>query len=226
MRVRALAFDVVGTLVDWRSAITDALAASADTADAGELADAWRARSFAAQAEVNAGTRPWGDLDALHLATLEDLLADRKVDVPLEQRRRLVEAWHWLPPWPDVVAGLEALRSHCVTAALSNGHLRMLVNLSRHGGLRFDCLLSADMARVYKPASGLYLNAASLLGVEPEELMLVAAHPADLKGARRAGLRTAFIDRPLENGYGSPVRSDHDADEFVSDLCELAARLC
>ena len=197
MRVQALAFDVVGTLMDWRFAITEALVASPVAADAGEFADAWRKRSFAAQAEVNAGSRPWANLDALNLATLDDLLAERDADLPLEQRHRLVQAWHRLPPWPDVAAGLEALQSHCVTAALSNGHLAMVVNLARHADLRFDCLLTADMALLYKPAPELYLTAARLLDVQPAELMLVAAHPADLRGARRAGLKTAFVDRPL-----------------------------
>jgi 2-haloacid dehalogenase len=225
MRVRALAFDVVGTLMDWRSAITEALLVSAVAADAGEFADAWRTRSFVAQAEVNAGSRPWADLDALHLAALEDLLAERDAEVPLEQRHQLVSAWHRLPPWPDVAVGLDALRSHCVTAALSNGHLTMLVDLARHADLRFDCLLSAEMALVYKPAPEMYLTAARLLGVQPDELMLVAAHPADLRGARRAGLRTAFVDRPFENGPGGVRREYHDADESVTDLCQLAARL-
>jgi 2-haloacid dehalogenase len=225
MAVRALVFDVFGTLVDWRSGIADAFRASAVPGDAEELADAWRARYQPILAEVNDGSRPWGDFDELHLATLDDLLAERGVVLAAEERRRLVGAWHRLDPWPDVREGLEALRRDRVVATLSNGHVALLVDLARHGDLRFDCVLSAELARVYKPDPEVYLTAARLLGVGAAELMLVAAHPWDLAGARGAGLRTAFVERPLEYGPGSPAREDRDADESVGDLLELARRL-
>jgi 2-haloacid dehalogenase len=175
--------------------------------------------------EVNAGERSWGDLDELHLATLDDLLSERGLTVSDPERRRLVNAWHRLEPWPDVRSGLARLRRRLVTAALSNGHTALLVDLARHGDLRFDCLLSAELAGAYKPAPEVYLTAARLLRLDPSELMMVAAHPADLRAARRAGLRTAFIDRPLEYGPGSPAREDSDADESAPDLEELAAQL-
>jgi 2-haloacid dehalogenase len=225
MAVRALVFDVFGTLVDWRAAIAEAFRASGAPGDPAELADAWRARYRPILGEVNDGTRPWGDFDELHLATLDDLLAERGADLPVADRRRLVDAWHRLEPWPDVRTGLDALRRSYVTATLSNGHLALLVDLARHGDLRFDCLLSAELARVYKPAPEAYLTAARLLGLEPAEVMLVAAHPWDLDGARAAGLRTAFIDRPLEYGPGSPGREDPAADHAAADLHDLARRL-
>jgi 2-haloacid dehalogenase len=223
--VRALVFDVFGTLVDWRSGIAEAFRASGQPGDAEELADDWRARYRPILDEVNHGARPWGNFDELHLATLDELLAKRGVELPREARGRLVEAWHRLDPWPDVRSGLDALRSRRVTATLSNGHVAMLVDLARHGDLRFDCVLSAELARIYKPAPEVYQTAARLLGLEPQELMLVAAHPWDLAGARAAGLRTAFIDRPLEYGAGSPAREDPDADESAGDLHELSERL-
>jgi 2-haloacid dehalogenase len=223
--VRALVFDVFGTLVDWRSGVADAFRASAAGGDPEALADDWRARYRPILAEVNAGSRPWGDFDELHRATLNDLLAERGVDLPDEERRPLVGAWHRLDPWPDVQPGLEELRHRCVVATLSNGHVSLLVDLARHGDLRFDCVLSAELAGVYKPAPEAYRTAARLLGVEPAELMLVAAHPWDLDGARAAGLRTAFVDRPLEYGPGSAARAYPDADESVADLPELAGRL-
>jgi 2-haloacid dehalogenase len=223
--VRALAFDVFGTLVDWRSGIAEAFRASAVPGDPGELADDWRARYFPMLAEVNAGERPWGNFDDHHLATLEELLAERGVELPLEERRRLVHAWHRLDPWPDVRAGLDELRRERITAALSNGHVALLVDLARHGDLRLDALLSAELAHAYKPEPEVYLTGARLLGLEPAELMLVAAHPLDLKGARGAGLRSAFIDRPLEYGPGSRPREDPEADVSVADLHELAERL-
>jgi 2-haloacid dehalogenase len=222
---RALVFDVFGTLVDWRTGIARAFRACAVPGEPEELADAWRARYMPILAEVNDGARPWGDFDELHRATLDALLAERGLDPPDKDRRRLVHAWHRLDPWPDVRTGLEALRRERVSATLSNGHVALLVDLARHGDLRFDCVLSAEMARAYKPASEVYRTAARLLGVAPAELMLVAAHPWDLEGARAAGLRTAFVDRPLEYGPGSPAREYAQADESVADLHELARRL-
>jgi 2-haloacid dehalogenase len=223
--VRALVFDVFGTLVDWRSGVADAFRASGLSGDPEELADAWRARYGPILSAVNEGRRPWGNFDQLHLATLDDVLAERGLDLTDEARDRLVGAWHRLEPWPDVRAGLDVLRRRRVTAALSNGHLPLLIDLARHGDLRFDCLLSAELAQAYKPATAVYRTAARLLGVRPGELMLIAAHPWDLEGARSAGLRTALIDRPLEHGPRSPSREDPEADESVAQLHELAARL-
>lgn len=225
MAVRALVFDVFGTLVDWRSGVAEAFRACGVADDPEELADDWRARYPRILAEVNDGSRPWGNFDELHLVTLGDLLAERGLDLPIEDRRRLVGAWHRLDPWPDVRAGLEALRRRRVVATLSNGHVALLVDLVRHGDLRFDCVLSAELARAYKPAPEVYRTAARLLGLEPADLMMVAAHPWDLEGARRAGLRTAFVDRPLEYGPGSTGRADSDADESVAGVLELAQRL-
>jgi 2-haloacid dehalogenase len=225
MAVRALVLDVFGTLVDWRSAVAQAFAASGLDGDPEELADDWRARYRPILDEVNEGARPWGDFDDLHLATLDDLLAERGLDLGPGERRRLVQAWHRLDPWPDVRPGLETLRAGRVTAALSNGHVALLVDLARHADLRFDCVLSAELAHAYKPAPEVYLAAARLLGMEPGELMMVAAHPWDLEGARGAGLRTAFVHRPLEYGPGSAAREYPEADESVADLRELARRL-
>jgi 2-haloacid dehalogenase len=149
-----------------------------------ELADAWRARYRPIVAEVNIRARPRGNFDELHLVTLQDLLTERGIDLPLKESHRLVRAWHRLDPWPDVRTGLEALRRQRVTSALSNGHLALLVELTGNADMRFDCLLSAELAHAYKPAPESYLTAARLLDVEPAELMLVAAHPWDLEGAR------------------------------------------
>lgn len=225
MAVRALVFDVFGTLVDWRTAVAAAFRATGLDDDPEELADAWRARYRPILDEVNEAVRPWGNFDELHLVTLDELLRERGVELSLEARHRLVAAWHRLDPWPDVRGGLEALHHDRVTAALSNGHVALLIDLARNGDLRFDCLLSAELVRAYKPAPQVYQTAASLLGVKPGELMLVAAHPWDLEGARNAGLRTAFVNRPLEYGPDSPARAYSDADQSVGDLHELDARL-
>ena len=225
MAVRALVFDVFGTLVDWRSGLAQAFRASEVPGDPDDLAVAWRDRYRPILSEVNEGSRPWGNFDELHLVTLGDVLAEQGVELPVDERRRLVGAWHRLEPWPDVRAGLDALRRRHVVASLSNGHVALLVDVARHADLRFDCVLSAELVHAYKPAPELYHAAARLLGVDTSEVMLVAAHPYDLEGARRAGLRTAFVDRPLEYGPGSAAREDPDADESVGDLLELAQRL-
>lgn len=225
MAVRALVFDVFGTLVDWRSAVAAAFRESEVPGDPGELADEWRARFWPLVGEVVNGQRPWANFDDLHLLTLQALLAERDVELTAEEHRHLVGAWHRLDPWPDTHSGLEALRGRYVTAALSNGHTALLVDLVRHGDLRFDCLISAELTQSYKPASKVYESAPRLLDLEPSEVMLVAAHPLDLAGARHAGLRSAFVDRPLEYGPDSPPRADPDADVSAPGLHELAERL-
>ena len=226
MTVRALVFDVFGTLVDWRSSIARAFAAAEVDGDPSDLADDWRGRYAPALEESNSGQRPAGTLDELHGATLDELLAARGLPpVDAATKAQLVRRWHELDPWPDVRVGLELLRRDRVTATLSNGHVALLVDLARHGDLRFDAILSAELAGAYKPAPQVYLRAAELLAVRPAELMLVAAHPFDLAGGRGAGLRTAFVDRPLEHGEGSPARSDPEADISVASLPELAERL-
>lgn len=225
MVVRALTFDVFGTLFDWRPVMARAFQESGLPADAEELADDWRARALAATQQVNQKERPWGGFDELHAVTLGELLDEWGLELPEDGRAALVKAWHRLDPWPDVLAWLEMLRRGRVVAALSNGNLALLIDLARHADLRFDCLLSAELARVYKPAAEVYLMGARLLGLEPGEVMMVAAHPFDLKGARAAGLRTAFIDRPLEYGPGSAPREDPEADISVKALHELPVRL-
>jgi 2-haloacid dehalogenase len=225
MAIPALVFDVFGTLVDWRTGIAEAFASSGLGDDPEQLADDWRARYMPILAEVNDGKRPWGNFDELHLVTLDALLRDRRLEASPDARRRLVAAWHRLEPWPDVRDGLKELRRRHVVATLSNGHVAMLVDLARRGDLHFDCVISAELAGAYKPKAVVYQTAAQLLGVDPGELMLVAAHPWDLEGARGAGLGTALVKRPLEYGPRSPAREDPDANLVVNDLPELAARL-
>lgn len=225
MKIRALTFDVFGTLLDWRSTIAMAFRETALQADPEELTDDWRARALVATQDVNHRRRPWATFDALHQITLGELLDERDLELPREGRAALVRAWHELDGWPDVPSGLDALRRSRVVATLSNGNVGLLVDLARHGDLRFDCLLSAELAGVYKPEAEVYLTGVRLLGLEPGEVMMVAAHPFDLRAARVAGLRTAFIERPLEYGPDSPHREDPEADLSVKDLGELAARL-
>jgi 2-haloacid dehalogenase len=223
--IRALAFDVFGTLVDWRTPVSSAFERAIAPDDPGALADEWRRGWLALTGEVLKGERDWQSFEALGPLSLDALLAEHDAEVDQDGRAELLGAWRRLEPWPDVRDGLQALQRDRITAALSNGNTSLLVALARHGNLRFDCLLSAELVKRYKPAREVYELAPRLLDLSPDEVMLVAAHPFDLQGARSAGLRSAFIDRPLEWGPGSAPREDPDADLAVSDLSELAHAL-
>jgi 2-haloacid dehalogenase len=223
--VRALVFDVFGTLVDWRTTVASAFQRTAVRGDPGSLADEWRRRWLALTGEVLKRERDWQGFETLGQVSLDALLAEHEADVDQKQRVELLGAWRRLDPWPDVRHGLEALHAERITAALSNGNTSLLVALARHGNLRFDCLLSAELVKRYKPAREVYELAPRLLELAPDEVMLVAAHPFDLQGARNAGLRSAFVDRPLEWGPDSEPREDPDADFAVADLHALAREL-
>lgn len=218
--IRVVACDVFGTTVDWRSGVADQVAAIADgraELDAGAFTDDWRDRYRPGLLRVNRGEREWAYLDTLHRESLDELLAEYGVADAFDEeaRQRLVEVWHRLPAWPDSVEGLARLRGRCITAALSNGGFALLTHLVKAAELPFDCILSAQLARAYKPAAEVYLTAARLLDVDPAEILMVAAHKWDLIGAAEAGLRTAFVSRPREKG---PHRSADSADDVSADL--------
>lgn len=196
-----LFFDVFGTCVDWRSGVMRDLARLAPHIDAGAFADAWRGRYQPSLEEVRSGRRPFTKLDALHRESLDALVAEFGLESLDEKTRSWLNlAWHRLDPWPDVRAGLLALGRKAVTATLSNGNVSLLVDLARHGDLRFDAILSAEVVGAYKPQRQSYLNACDLLSVAPGEALLVAAHPDDLSAAAACGLGTAYVARPLEHG--------------------------
>jgi 2-haloacid dehalogenase len=206
--VRVLLFDVFGTVVDWRSSLIElagiVAAASRVQADWPPIVDDWRRAYQPAMDRVRDG-EPWRDLDSLQRDTLADVLAARGLSLPGEVREALVAGWRQLRPWPDSRAGLERLRRRHITATLSNGHLALLADLVRFGDLRFDVLLSAQLASSYKPDPRVYETALGLLDCTPQDAGMVAAHPRDLRAAASVGLRPVFIRRPLEWGPdGSP----------------------
>jgi 2-haloacid dehalogenase len=228
--VRALVFDVFGTLVDWYSPIEHLAerigAERAVPIDGARLAKSWRGRYRPAMDTVRSGARPWCNFDELHRGTLAEVLAEMDLELAEPDRARLVAEWHRLEPWPDTVAGLAELGTRFITGTMSNGHVRMLVDLARHGGMRFDVIFSAELAGTYKPDPDVYLMAARLLELPPEQVMLVACHEADLAGATAAGLRTAYVSRPAEWGPGaSPPPAPAAADVAATDLIDLARRL-
>ena len=228
--VRALAFDVFGTVVDWRGSIIregELLSAAMGLqVDWPAFADAWRAGYAPAMDRTRASAAEWLSLDVLHRQILDNLLPRFGLTQLSEvELAHLNRAWHRLSPWADTVGGLNRLRSRFVISTLSNGNISLLVDMAKNAGLPWDCVLSAELARKYKPDPEAYLTAARLLDVAPNELMLVAAHPSDLRAARECGLRTAYVHRPLEFGAGVPREVDRSFDLCAGDFLDLASQL-
>jgi 2-haloacid dehalogenase len=229
--VKAVLFDVFGTVVDWRTGVAAAVRRFAGEhgleLDAGAFADAWRSRYGPAMRRVTTGQRPFVSLDVLHRENLDGVLADfglnpgRFGPAALDELNR---AWHFLPPWPDSVPGITALKRGYIVGPLSNGNTSLLLDMAKAAGLPWDVILGSDVSKAYKPAIEAYLRPAAVLGLEPGEIMLAAAHEADLAAARQAGLATAFISRPLEQGPGIPEAgvAANPWDLSVSSITELA----
>ena len=229
--MRALAFDVFGTVVDWRSSIIRELEQFGERhglqQDWSTFADNWRAGYAPAMDRVRRGELPWTRIDDLHRMILEELLRAAGASVGDEDVDALNRAWHRLDPWPDSVAGLTRLKEKFTITTLSNGNMSLLTNMAKRAGLPWDCVISAELFHHYKPDREAYLGCADLLGVAPDELMLVAAHPGDLTAARGAGLKTGYVDRPLEYGPGrEPHRVEPgDFDVVASDFGDVARQL-
>jgi 2-haloacid dehalogenase len=230
--VKALTFDVFGTVVDWRSSVAREaeamLAPMGHALDWGAFADGWRARYTPAMAKVTSGARGFVILDTLHRENLVELLAQTGVEGLSEAEiDELNLAWHRLDPWPDVLAGTARLRRRFILASLSNGNVRLMVDMARRAGLPWDAILGAEVARAYKPSPEAYDCAARLLALSPGECLMVAAHSSDLAAAAARGFRTAYVHRPLEHGPGRAPRRpppgtfDYEVDGFL----ELAERL-
>ena len=168
------------------------------------------------------------NIDALHRLILDNLLEQHQVTGLSEvDKQELNRVWHRLNPWPDVPSGLARLRQHAVVASLSNGNVALLVNMARHGGLCWDCVLSAELAKHYKPDPEVYQMAAALLGLEPHQVLMVAAHNGDLKASKAVGFKTAFVHRPREHGPDqiSDLKPDPVVDVVASDFDDLADQL-
>jgi 2-haloacid dehalogenase len=200
-------FDVFGTVVDWRSGISGAVSSFAAELrldlDPAAFADSWRRQYQPAMQLVRDGERPYATLDVLHRENLEQVLRSLGLD-PAGFRPGdlddLTRAWHFLPPWPDSVAGLAELKRGYIIGPLSNGNTSLLVDMAKAAGLPWDLVLGSDVSQAFKPSPEAYLRPAALLGLAPGEVMLAAAHESDLAAARAAGLATAYVHRPLEYG--------------------------
>ena len=196
-----LAFDIFGTVVDWHGSITREVAALHPQVDADAFALAWRSGYQPAMQRVRSGELGWTLIDDLHRLILDALLPKFGLNALTEaQKQHLNKVWHRLDPWPDTVAGLTRLKSRHTICSLSNGNIGLLTNMAKRAGLPWDCVLSAEVFRAYKPDPATYLGVARVFDVAPGDVMLVAAHQDDLAAARACGLRTAYIERPLEFG--------------------------
>ena len=227
--LKAVTFDVFGTVVDWRTSIArevESLAVKKQFVVDGErFADAWRKLYQPSMKKVRDGKMPWTVLDDLHRTNLLEVLEAFGIDqLSEEEIEHLNRAWHRLDPWPDAVAGLQRLKQHYIIGTLSNGNVALIVNMAKFSGLPWDVVLGAEIARHYKPQPEAYLKSAEILGLEPRECMLVAAHNGDLAAAGRCGFQTAFVPRPTE--YGSEQTTDlaaeYDCDLVAGDFIELA----
>jgi 2-haloacid dehalogenase len=232
--VRAVLFDTFGTVVDWRAGIASAVRAFAAehalTLDPEEFADAWRAEYEPSKERVRSGQRPYVSLDTLHSENLDIVLRSYDIDpgaFAAGELTALARAWRYLPPWPDSVEGIGQIKRDFIVGPLSSGNTALLVDMAKAAGLPWDVILGSDISRAYKPTPDAYRKPAALLGLDPGEVMLVAAHNGDLTGARRAGLATAFIARPTEYGplQATDLTAAADWDLITNSITDLASQL-
>lgn len=230
--VRALLFDVFGTVVDWRTCVARDAGPflrrhGAGAVDPLRFADAWRAAYQPSMEEVRSGRRGFVRLDVLHRENLETALREFGLDpgaIPVPELDALNLAWHRLDPWPDAVEGLNRLKTGFIIAPLSNGNIALMLDIAKRAGLPWDAILGAEVAQAYKPAPEAYLRTAEILSLRPDEICLVAAHNSDLAAARACGWRTAFVPRPTEHGPGQAIdlTAEQDWDVVAADFVALA----
>jgi 2-haloacid dehalogenase len=207
--LKVIAFDVFGTVVDWHGGIAAEAERAIPGVDGSAFALAWRAGYKPAMEHVMARMAEGGGgftlIDELHRRILEDVLRDFSIDgIDEAAKRDLNHAWHRLPAWPDSVAGLSRLKRKFTICTLSNGNIGLLTDMAKRAGLPWDCVLSAEVFKAYKPDPRTYLGVAAVFDLTPQQVMLAAAHHDDLAGARACGLQTAYIERPREFGAGKP----------------------
>lgn len=226
--MRALLFDVFGTVVDWRTSIAREVREQCGSdVDSFSFADRWRSLYQPAMEEVRSGRRPFTRLDVMHLESLRVVLSEFDIRLAENRIAALNRAWHRLDPWPDSVPGLTRLRTDFIIAPLSNGNISLLLDMAKNAGLPWDAILGAEPVRAYKPMPDAYLRTADILGVEPSECMMVAAHNSDLAAAADCGFATAFVARPLEHGptQTTDLAAESDWTHSVDSIDSLATQL-
>ena len=230
--IKALTFDVFGTVVDWRGSIGREGSVWSDTKelelDWFAFADAWRSLYQPAMEKVRTGALDWVNLDGLHLMNLRQLLGEFGLDsLSKEELNHINTMWHRLDPWPDSVAGMNRLKTQFTLASLSNGNVALIVNMAKRALIPWDTVLGAEVVGHYKPEPQAYTKSVELLGISPGQTLMVAAHNSDLVAASAVGLKTAFVRRPLEYGPNQSADTVPTADyNFVAeDLIDLAEQL-
>ena len=227
---KAYLFDVFGTIVDWRNGVADVSQRFFDAKNLDEnphtFADAWRAKYQPAMEKIRSGNRGYFSLDILHRENLDELLAQLDLTNAFdeEEKQELNRAWEQLPPWPDCVSGLTAIKQNAIIAPCSNGSISLMTRLAKFGSLPWDCILGAEIAQNYKPHPDAYLESVAALGLKPHEVMMVAAHNSDLVAAKACGLSTGFIARPTEYGSGQTIdlEPSEDWDVVIAKIGQLA----
>ncbi len=229
--VKAMVFDTFGTVVDWRGSIV----AEGERywgpvkgmeVDWAAFADSWRSKYGPSMNRVRTGELPWMKLDDLHRMALDACLEEFGVThLSEEDKQHLNFVWHRLNAWPDAPSGLARLKSRYVISPLSNGNLSLLTEMAKFAGLPWDCVLGSDVFRHFKPDPETYLGAAEILGLAPGQVMMTAAHTGDLESARKVGLRTAYVHRPLERPTAPAMPAEGDFDVVASDFREMASKL-
>ncbi len=225
--MKVLAFDVFGTVVDWYGSIVREVTQLGLRVDPAQFALDWRAGYQPAMARVRSGALGWTRIDDLHRMILNELLAKYAIEMDEPSRRALNLVWHRLTPWPDAVEGLTRLKSRFTITTLSNGNISLLTEMAKRAGLPWDCILSAEVFRHYKPDPETYLGVCTLFEINPQDMMLVAAHKDDLDAARALGCRTAFVERPHEFGPHQTLdlRRESRFDFHARDFQDLADQL-
>jgi 2-haloacid dehalogenase len=233
--IKALTFDVFGTVVDWHGSVAREIRTLAAQkglrVNAVKFTKAWRAGYRPAMDRVRSGELPWTKIDVLHRMILDELLVKFKIADALteDEKVHLNLAWHRLKPWPDSPRGLKRLKQRYIIATLSNGNTGLLVNMAKHGGLPWDCVFSSETFHHFKPDAEMYLGAADALDLKPEQVMMVASHKHDLRAAATHGLKTAFIKRPHEHGrnnnpdLSSEPEFTYNAESFIDLADQLGA---
>ncbi|MGU3431583.1 haloacid dehalogenase type II [Actinomycetes bacterium M1A6_2h] len=226
MTIRAALFDVFGTVVDWRRGIAGHVdewmrSRGEVSVDPFAFADEWRSHYDPSMREVREGRRDFVRLDVLHRESLLEVLSSHRIVAPDAAVDALNSAWHALPAWPDSVPGITRMKSAMIVAPLSNGNVSLLLDMAKAAGIPWDAVLGAEVARAYKPTPDAYLRTADILGLAPEECLMVAAHNSDLLAAQQCGLLTAFVRRPTEHGPSQSIDLEADGPwNFVVDSME------
>ena len=238
LKVKALLFDVFGTVVDWRTGIAreveDIAKKNNISLDPYDFADAWRAEYQPAMEEIRKGRRSFTILDILHMENLKKIASKFNLhNLSGKDLNMLVKAWHRLPGWPDSSDGLNALKKKYILATQSNGNIALIVNMAKFSNLNWDVVLGAEVIGHYKPDPEAYLKACSALDLKTEECLMVAAHDDDLKAASLQGMKTAYVHRPFEYGrdklFDIAEVNDYKGNKVwnivSSDLNDLAKQL-